>query len=311
MGLSIRQQIGSTTTPTPTPTLTPTPEPRAELLRLIETERQAVLTRNLNLLKDIFTGQATRTNGATNVSAPVMSEYASTFANEVFQEITHTNFQFDIDGHTATVTNDSCGLIHLKNENRDLPFDCPQCDRWTFQRDTDGRWWITDFTYGLGMRAARHTSSFEDDTNGCWAARIDGGVPQGSDPVFTEERAAQGQGALRLPLNLNANVPRSQIVRRSMPFAGRATAQVYAPPDAPADLVAGFFAMEFDHEPWNYHPAEQLVQLKPGAWTTVNWIIAPRGWAQPLHLLGLEVRRANNEPYNGYVIVDEVVIDSQ
>jgi hypothetical protein len=141
--------------------------------------------------------------------------------------------------------------------------------------------------------------------------RLDQNVLQGSAPVFTEERAAQGQGALRLPLDLNVSVPRSQIVRWNMPFAGHATTQVYAPPDAPDDLVAGFFAMEYDHEPWNYHAADQLVALKRGAWTTVTWNINSSGWAQPLHLIGLEVRRANNQPYRGYVLIDEVLIHSQ
>jgi len=69
--------------------------------------------------------------------------------------------------------------------------------------------------------------------------------------------------------------------------------------------------MDFDHDPWNYHAADQMIPLKPGAWTPVTWNANTTGWARPLQLLGLEVRRANNQPYRGYVLIDDIVIHSQ
>ena len=77
------------------------------------------------------------------------------------------------------------------------------------------------------------------------------------------------------------------------------------------DLVAGFFAMELDHTPWNYHDADQIVQLTPGQWTQITWNVDTSNWVQPLHLLGIEVRRASGGSYNGYVLIDDVLIQSR
>ena len=95
-----------------------------------------------------------------------------------------------------------------------------------------------------------------------------------------------------------------------MLFAGRASAYVYLPPDAPADIEAGFFAQELDRAPWREHKVTQYTTLQPGKWTLVEWDISVQSWkADPLHLIGLEVHRSQGK-YSGYILVDDIVIIS-
>jgi hypothetical protein len=55
-----------------------------------------------------------------------------------------------------------------------------------------------------------------------------------------------------------------------------------------------------------------MYRLIPGQWTQITWNIEnASGWTQPLHLLGIEVRQADGGPYNGYVLIDDVFIESQ
>ena len=301
-----------TSTPAPTDTPTPTPDPRTAVLSLIEKEREAVLTENMDLIRSIFAPNATKTDAATPQSWNAIQRYAETFEQENHLQITHTNFNVTIAGDEATVIKDSCGSFVIEATGQQIDYNCPQCDRWTCHRDASGRWWITDMTYGLVSTAPYHHYTFEDGTNGCWTVRYDAGEPQGQMPALTTGLAYQGRGSLQFAFDL-AGVPthRGQVIRHNMPFTGQASAYVYAPPDAPADLEAGFFAMELDHDPWNYHETNQMSYLIPGQWTRITWNIGTFGWAQPLHLFGIEVRQAGEGTYNGYVLIDNVFIESQ
>jgi len=286
--------------------------PPPPVLSLIEKEREAVLTENMDLIRSIFAPNATKTDAATHQSWNAIQRYAETFEQENHLEITHTNFNVTIAGDEATVINDSYGSFVIEATGQQIDYDYPQCDRWTCHRDANGRWWITDMTYGLVSTAPYHHYTFEDGTNGCWTVRYDAGEPQGQMPVLTTGLAYQGRGSLLFAFDL-AGVPthRGQVIRHNMPFTGQASAYVYAPPDAPADLEAGFFAMELDHDPWNYHETNQMSYLIPGQWTRITWNINTFDWVQPLHLFGIEVRQAGEGTYNGYVLIDNVFIESQ
>jgi ketosteroid isomerase-like protein len=279
---------------------------------LIETEKEAVLTKDIELIRAIFASNATKTDAATPQPWNAIQRYTETFTKEDHLEITHTNVVITITGDTATVINDSCGSFTDTTTGKKTDYNCPQCDQWTFRRDADGRWWIMNFTYGLTSTATSHNYPFEDGTNGCWWVRYDAGEPQGQMPTFTTEVTHQGHGSLRFAFDLGSvSTHRAQTIRYNMPFAGRASAYVYAPPDAPADLEAGFFAMELDHHPWNSHDADQMFRLTPGQWTEIRWDISVTDWVQPLHLLGIEVRQTSGGSYDGYVLIDDVFIKSQ
>jgi ketosteroid isomerase-like protein len=308
--------IASTSTPVPAPTSTSTPTPtpdfEATVVSLIATEREAVLTEDVDLIRAIFASDATRINAVTSQSWNAIQYYIGAFETEEHLEITHTNFDVTVAGDEAMVANDSCGLLVLTATGQESAYNCPQCDRWTFNRDADGRWWITGVTVSLLSTAPVHQYTFEDGTAGCWTVRFDEGELQGQMPAFTTETAYAGQGALRFAFDLGGvSTHRAQTIRYNMPFAGHASAYVYAPPGAPADLEAGFFAMELDRAPWNYHDADQMSRLAPGAWTQITWDVDTAGWAQPVHLFGIEVRRAGGGSYDGYVLIDDVSIKSR
>jgi len=279
----------------------------------MDTEKEAVLTENMGLITDIFDPDATKTDAATSQSWNAIQRYVETFEQEDYLEITHTNIVVTISGDEATVINDSCGSFITTATGQKVDYNCPQCNRWTFHRDAIGRWWITNMTYGLVSTETSHLYTFEDGANGCWWVRYDRVEPQGQMPTFTTELAYQGRGSLQFGFDLGGiSTHRGQIIRYNMPFAGHARAYVYAPPDAPTDLEAGFFAMELDHDPWNYHEADHVSRLTPGQWTQITWDIENTSiWAQPLHLLGIEVRRTGGGPYHGYVLIDDVFIKSQ
>ncbi len=302
-----------TSTSTATPTPTPTPVPKVAVLSLMASEREAVLTENKDLIRAIFAPNATKTDAQTGESWNAIERYEETFQTEDHLQITHTNVIVVISDGEATVVNDSCGSFLVTTTGGKSDYNCPQCNQWTFQRDASGRWWITNMTYGLTSTAPSHSYTFEDGTNGCWVVRYDAGEPQGQMTTFTTERAYQGQGSLHFAFDLaQVSKHRGQTIRYNMPFAGYASAYVYAPPDAPADLEAGFFAMELDHDPFNYHQADQLFRLTPGRWTPITWRVIVAGWEQPLHLLGIEVRQVGGGgSYSGYVLIDEVFIQSQ
>lgn len=304
-----------TNTPPPTQSPTPTPEPRLAILHLIEAERQAVLEKRLDLIKAIFTADAIKTDAATGEPRNAIQDYAEDFQTEDHLEITHANLQFDIVDDTATVTNDSCGsLIDRKRDpgQREIDYSCVQCDRWTFRKDSKGQWWITSFTYNLAPVAPSQKYTFEYGNNGCWCVRYVEGEVQGQMPTHTSERAHEGKNSLRFTFDLgNLRTGRAQTIHYNMPFAGQASAYVYAPPDAPADLEAGFLAMELDHDPWNEHYAEEMYQLVPGQWNEIKWTVDRSGWRWPLHLFGIGVRRAGGGPYQGYVLIDDVTIKSK
>jgi len=301
-----------TATLAPTATQVLTPDVRTTLLILIETEKRAVLIEDMDLIRAIFAPDATKTDAATNLSWNAIQRYTQTFTREDHLEITHANLEVTIAGDKATVTNDSCGSFMVTATRQKIEYNCPQCDRWTFHRDANGRWWITDMTYNLVSNASSHRYTFEDGTHGCWTVRYDRNKPQGGMPTLTTELAHLGQGALRFAFDLaRISTHRAQTIRYNMPFAGQASAYVYAPPDAPANLEAGFFAMELDHAPFNYHEANQMVRLDPGKWTRITWNIGVTGWVQPLHLLGIEVRQTSGGTYSGYVCIDDVSIKSQ
>ena len=305
-----------THTPTPTPTSTPTPSPvptqnpQKAVLELIEQERTAVLTKDLELVKNIFRLDATKTDAARTLTQNAIAWYAESFETEDHLQIEHANLVVQIDGSTATVTNDSRGSLKIESTGQTIDYDNPQGDRWTFRRDAGGRWWIATMTYNLTPPVLEYT--FEDGTDGFWQVRFDGTTPQGQAPAPTTTGAHRGSGSLRFAFDL-AGIPqhRGQIIRYNVPFAGQASAYVYAPPGTPTDLEAGFFAMEYDREPWHYHDPTQMTRLTPGTWTRIEWTIDAGGWARPLHFLGIEVRQAGTGTYNGYVLVDDVSIKSQ
>ena len=305
-----------TSTPVPVPTSistpTPTPDVEATVVSLIATEREAVLAEDVDLIQAIFAPDATRTDAVTSQSWNAIEYYVGAFETEEHLEITHTNFDVTVAGDEAMVTSDSCGLLRFTATGQESAYNCPQCDRWTFSRDADGRWWITGVTVSLVSAAPTHQYTFEDGTAGCWTVRFDEGELQGQMPVFTTEAAYAGQGALRFAFDLGGiSTHRAQTIRYNMPFAGQASAYVYAPPGVPADLEAGFFAMELDHAPWNYHAADQVSRLAPGTWTRITWDVDTAGWVQPVHLFGIEVRRAGGDSCDGYVLIDEVFIKSR
>jgi hypothetical protein len=267
------------------------------------------------LIQTIFTADATKGDAMTGQLWNAIQRYRQDFETQDHLKIKHANFQFNITGNTATVTNDSCGSL-IDNSRppgeQSITYSCVQCDKWTFERDNTGRWWITSFTYSLPPTAPLQKYTFEYGNNGCWDVRYYDGQAQGQEPRHTTEKAHGGQGSLRFAFELaSLRTGRAQTIRYNMPFAGQALAYIYAPPDAPADLEAGFLAMELDHDPWDLHYAEEMVRLVPGQWKEIKWTVDSTGWKWPLHLFGIWVRRAGGGPYQGYILIDDVTIKSQ
>ena len=282
-------------------------------MNLVETEKKAALFEDMDLIRAIFAPGATKTDAAKPQTWNAIQHYAETFMTEEHIEITHANLNVIVAGDVATATNDSCGYLIETATGGRRDYNCPQCDRWTFRRDPDGRWWITSMTYGIESTAPSHRYDFEDGTNGCWTVRYDSGEAQGEQPTLTTKLTYySSKGSLRFAFDLaKISKHRGQVILYNMPFAGQASAYVYAPPDAPADLEAGFFAMEHDHAPFKYHEANQVFRLSPGSWTLITWRVNTSDWVRPLHLLGIEVRRTSGGAYRGYVCIDNVFIKSR
>ncbi|MBK8900556.1 MAG: hypothetical protein IPM53_05190 [Anaerolineaceae bacterium] len=285
------------------------------IVGLIEKEAEAVQSKSQALIEEIFAPDAVKINAATSEQWNARSRYAETLALEDHFEITHANIDVQINGNEAVATNDSCGAF-TDSSGQTFVYSGPKSDRWEFERDENGRWWITSLTFAIVPTAERFTYGFEEGTHSCWSVRVDNDVPQGNPPDYTAERAHEGNGALHFSFDL-ADIPshRAQIKYENMPFAGTFSAYVYVPPDAPPDLIASFYAMEYAHDPWNYHGIDtgegQIVELVPGDWTEVQWSGDVSGWAIPVHLLGLEIRQEGEANYNGYVLVDTIVINGR
>jgi hypothetical protein len=285
------------------------------IVGLIEKEAEAVLSKNFALVEEIFAPEAVKIYAATGESWNARDRYAATFELEDHLEITHANVDIEIHGNEAVATNDTCGTFIDVNNQR-FTYSGPRSDRWEFAQDENGRWWITSLTFGIVPPAERFTYGFEEGMPGCWSVRLDNNVPQGHPTSFTDDLAHEGNGSLHFSFNL-AETPghRAQIRYENMPFAGSFSAYVYIPPDAPNDLIASFYAMEFAHDPWNYHGVDtgegQIVELVPGAWTEVRWTGNVTGWQIPVHLLGIEIRQEGEGSYNGYVLIDDIVINGR
>ncbi|MCC6604431.1 MAG: hypothetical protein IT327_14555 [Anaerolineae bacterium] len=282
---------------------------------LIEKEAEAVLTQNFALVADIFAPEAIKIYAVTGETWNARDRYATTFELEDHLEIIHTNMDIEIQGNRAVATNDTCGVFIDVNNQR-FTYSGPKSDRWEFTQDENGRWWITSLTFGLVPPAEHFTYGFEEGSPGCWSVRLDNNVPQGHPPSFTDDLVYEGNGALHFSFNLaETSAHRAQIKYENMPFAGSFSAYVYTPPDAPHNLIASFYAMEFAQDPWNYHGIDtgegQIVELIPGEWTEVRWIGDVAGWPSPVHLLGIEIRQQSEGSYNGYVLVDNIVINGR
>ena len=282
---------------------------------LIEKEAEAVLTNNFALVEQIFAPEAVKIYAATGEEWNARDRYAATFELEDHLEITHANINIEIQGNVAVAINDTCGAF-IDGNNQRFTYSGPRSDRWEFTQDENGRWWITSLTFGLVPPAERFTYGFEEGRPGCWSVRLDNNVPQGHPTSYTDELAYEGGGSLRFSFNLSETpAHRAQIKYENMPFAGSFSAYVYAPPDAPHDLIASFYAMEFAQDPWKYHGIDtgegQIVQLAPGEWTEVRWTGDVAGWQTPVHLLGMEIRQEGDGSYNGYVLIDNIVINGR
>lgn len=303
----------ATPTPTNTPTPTDTPTPPEESIRaLIEAEAQAVLTRDSELVRSIFAPDAVRINAANGQTENAYEVYAGIFRTLLFLDAGHGRIDITVTGDTAEAVSDSCGSFTVKGTDAKVDFGGPHSDRWAFKQNAGGQWQITSLTINLPANPSQQEYTFEDNSHGCWLVRIDDGVAQGSTTAPTEERAYKGQRSLRFDYDTSQTKDdRGQITHINMPFTGQTSAWIYAPPDAPADLEAGFFAMELDRTPWKYHAPNQLLRLTPGQWTQITWDIDVTGWAQPLHLLGIEVRRASGGDHRGYILVDDIDIRSR
>lgn len=285
------------------------------IVGLIEKEAEAVLTKNFALVEEIFAPEAVKIYAATGEQWNARRRYAETFEVEDHLEITHANVDIEIHGNEAVATNDTCGAFIDVNNQR-FTYSGPKSDRWEFEQDENGRWWITSLTFGLVPTAERFAYGFEEGTHSCWSVRLDNNVSQGNPTSYTADLAYEGNGALRFSFNLSATpAHRAQIKYENMPFAGTFSARVYAPPDAPQDLIASFYVMEFAHDPWNYHGIDtgdgQIVELVPGSWTEVRWTGDVSGWATPVHLLGIEIRQEGEGSYDGYVLIDNIVINGR
>jgi hypothetical protein len=225
-----------------------------------------------------------------------------------FLDVAHGRIEMTVTGDTAVAISDSCGSYREYSTGRKQDFGGPESDLWTF-RQLSGQWRITSLTFNRTPTETQQVYTFEDDTHGCWLVRIDNDVPQGEKTAPTGEQAHGGQMALRFDFDTaKTQEHRGQVVHINMPFAGQASAWVYAPPGAPADLEAGFFAMELDHQPWDYHEPDQLSRLVPGQWTQITWNVDVTGWKPIPHLLGIEVHRPNKTDYAGYILIDDVRI---
>ena len=307
--------VTETATATSTPTPTETPPSIAELM---EKEATAVLVKDFELIEEIFAPDASKTDASK--SPPQVwnarDRYRETFESEDHHEINHTNLKIEIIGDMATVTNDSCGRFTDTATNQEISYSSPRSDKWTFERDDNGRWWITDLTYGIQSRNPDHFYEFEDETDGCWRVRIDNDEPQGDPPYALSEMGYEGDGSLKFPFNLSEiSTRRAQVMHENMPFAGEFSAYVYIPQDAPDDLIASFFAMELNQAPCNYHGIEtgegQIHQLIPGQWTEVRWEDDVSQWEPIVHLLGIEIRQESGGFYDGYVLIDNIDIKSK
>lgn len=307
----------STPTPTdsPTPTSTPTPTPvppETAIAHLIQRESEAVLAGDMDIIRAIFAPDAVRINGPNGEAKNAIADYEEISRTLRFLEVQHSNIVITIEGDTATAMGDSCGSYRVKSTGQGFDFHGPQSDRWEFSKPIDDMWIITSLQFNLVSDAPEHRYFFEDGTNGCWAVRYDRGAPQGETPIYTTTRAYNGSGSLQFSFDTSqTSAHHGQAIVYNMPFVGQASAFVYAPPDAPADLQAGFFAMDFDRPPYNYHPVSQSSRLAPGRWTQVTWSPNVTGWARTLHLIGIEVSRASGSDYRGYVLIDEVYFKSR
>jgi len=300
------------------PTETPTPETRPTIAALIEKEATAVLTKDFELIEEIFAPDASKTDASKSPPQvwKARDRYRETFESEDHHEVNHTNLKIEINGDMATVTNDSCGRFTDKATNQEFSYSSPQSDKWTFERDDNGRWWITDLSYNIQSKNPDHLYEFEDETDGCWRVRIDHDEPQGDPPMPYSEKGYESDGSLKFPFNLSEiSNKRAQVMHENMPFAGELSAEVYIPEEAPDDLEASFFAMELDHDPWNYHGLDngegQIHQLIPGQWTEVHWKGDVSLWEPIVHLLGIEIRRESGGVHEGYVLIDNIYIKSK
>ncbi len=303
--------------PEPTPDQTPTPDPRPTIAALIEKEATAVLTKDFELIEEIFAPKASKTDASKSPPQvwKARDRYRETFESEDHHEVNHTNLKIEINGDMATVTNDSCGRFTDKATNQEFSYSSPQSDKWAFEHDDNGQWWVTDLTYGIQSTNPDHFYEFEDETDGCWRVRSDNNEPQGDQPHLSE-LAYEGDGSLKFPFNLSKiSTRRAQVMHENMPFAGEFSAYVYIPPDAPNDLIASFFAMELDQDPFKYHGIDteegQIHQLIPDQWTEVRWKGDVSQWESIVHLLGIEIRREGGGVYDGYVLIDNINIKSK
>ncbi len=307
----------ATSTPTPTPSTTPTSTPAivppgTAIAQLIRRESEAVVAEDMETIQAIFAPEAVRINGPNGQPVNAIEDYEGVFSTLRFLQAQHANVAIAVKGDAATATSDSCGSFIVESTDQKIDYHGPQSDRWEFRQRPDGTWLITSLTFSLESDAPDHRYFFEDGTNGCWAVRYDAGVPQGEIPVFTSTLSYGGAGSLQFSFETSKTAEhRGQMIVYNMPFAGQASAFVYAPPKPPADLEAGFFAMDFDGRPYNYHPPTRFFRLTPGQWTQIAWSVDVSGWARPLHLIGIEVRRVGGGDYRGYILVDDVYFKSR
>jgi hypothetical protein len=288
------------------------------LRNLIDTESRAVLIQDLSLITDIFHADAVRIDSAKNETGNAIQWYQKNFDPNnpdriVFSSAVHLNYQISLAGNTAVVTNDSCGSFTQNGAKID--YTSIQSDRWTFTRDAQGRWWIMEMAINQPFPGPQMTFAFEEPSDACppaWAVRYVDTHPQGQPPEIVQGTGLEGTGALQLAFDTAANPNRrGQVVAYNIPFGGTASAYVYLPPEVSASLEAGFFAQELDQPPWRLHEPNQYFPLKSGEWTPITWDIPIQGWKNdPLHLLGIEIR-AKTGDYNGYVLIDEIKIETR
>jgi hypothetical protein len=280
------------------------PEPRDYILCLMEAERQAALAGDINLIRMIYAPDAVRRDGMVDTEQNAIASYQTDFDKLTHLEIVHKNTDIAILGSRAVVTNDTRGRL-LDESGNTVTYDSLMGDEWIFKSDTTGRWWLVEMTYSL--MPAWITYEFEDGTEGFWAERHYDNQPQGSAPTYTAQASYRGDGSLQFSFDLPGNQTHcGQVVRYSVPFGGQASAHVYAPVGAPADLQAGLFAQDYDKDPYNPHPATNMVRLSPGKWTRVDWNLDVSSWAYPQHFVGIQICQAGPPSYKGYVLIDDV-----
>lgn len=119
-----------------------------QLVALIKNEEQAVLTKNLSTIKEIYTPESVVTNAETKQSSQAYTFYSLKFADLDYCSATHGHFEtVDFSPTEVTLTTSSQGTWGQKGKGcTEIYNNPPGSDQWNFIK-VDGKWKIQSFEF--------------------------------------------------------------------------------------------------------------------------------------------------------------------